>query len=137
MALIRIDWNPSAAKIRQFGWMLCGFSLLLGGFWAWRGRGPWAWYIAGAGLPLGVLTAVFPEALGRRIYKVWMGAAFIIGSVVSPLIMGFLYYGMVTPFAIVMKLAGRDALRLKRPRVESYWTALSIPEDKSYFERLF
>lgn len=129
MALIRVDWKPDSRKIRQFGLGIIVFAAILS-YW----RGP---VFAGVGLALGLLCAALPELVGRPVYKAWMGVAFVIGSLMSALIMGFIYFGLMTPLALVMRLTGRDALRLKRPAGESYWVGLSIPEDKSYFERLF
>lgn len=137
MALLKIDWNPGPAKVRTFGLLLAGLSLPLAAFWAWRGHPLAGGIIAGAGLSLGALTAAFPGSVGLNFYKAWMGLSFVIGSIVSPLILGLVYYGVLTPMALAMRLGGRDALRLKRPEGGTYWVPLAIPEDKSYFERLF
>jgi hypothetical protein len=46
--------------------------------------------------------------------------------VVSPIVLGLVFYGIVTPYAIVMRLAGRDALRRRfEPDRDTYW----IPRD--------
>lgn len=137
MALLRIDWNLGPAKVRRFGLMLAGLSLPLSAFWAWRGHPLAAGIIAGAGLSLGALTAAFPGSVGLQFYKAWMGVSFVIGSVVSPVILGLVYYGVLTPMSLALRLTGRDALRLKRPDADTYWVPLAIPEEKSYFERLF
>ena len=137
MALIRIDWNPGERKIRQFGLMLAGFSILLAAGWIWKGHAHRAWAIGPAGSVLGLLTAALPGSLGRVVYKAWMSIAFIIGSVVSPVLLAILYFAMVTPMALIMRLLGRDALRLKRPETSSYWMPIKMPENKTDFERLF
>lgn len=137
MALLKIDWNPGEAKIRQFGLILAGAALALGGFWWQKGLAQRALILGPLGVFAGLLTAAWPGGFGRYLYKAWMSVAFVIGSIVSPLLLGLLFYGMVTPMALIMKLIGRDALRLKRPNSDTYWTPLSIPEDKTYFERLF
>lgn len=137
MALLKIDWNPGPAKVRRFGLLLAGLALPLSAFWAWRGHPRAAGIIAGAGVSLGLLTAAFPGSIGLTFYKAWMGVSFVIGTVMSPVILGIVYYGVLTPLSLIMRLGGRDALRLKRPEGETYWVSLNIPEDKSYFERLF
>lgn len=137
MALIKIDWNPGEKKIRQFGFMLAGFSVLLASWWLWKGHSQRAWILGPLGLIAGLASAALPGTLGAGVYKAWMCVAFAIGSVVSPLLLGLLFYGILTPMGLVMRLIGRDALRLKRPATDSYWTPLTIPDDKSYFERLF
>ena len=124
MALIRVDWNPSGRKVRQFGLLLALFSVLSAAWWAWRGHGDKARIIGPAGAVLGLLCAALPGALGRPVYMVWMGASFLIGCIVSPILMGLLFYGLFTPLGLLLRLLGRDALRLKRPAAESYWVAL-------------
>ncbi len=137
MALLRIDWNPGTAKVRRFGLLLAGLALPLSAFWAWRGHAQAGGIIAGAGISLGLLTAAFPGSIGLNFYKAWMGVSFVIGTVMSPVILGLVYYGVLTPLSLALRLAGRDALRLKRPVADTYWVPLAIPEEKSYFERLF
>lgn len=130
MALLQVDWNPGDRKVRQFGGLLALFAATLG----WWKFGPKA---AGVGVILGALTAAAPRTLGLYVYKAWMGVAYVIGSLLSPILLGVLFYGVVTPIGLLLRLSGRDALRLKRPDVDSYWTPVDHPTDPSYFDRLF
>ena len=50
-----------------------------------------------------------------------MSLGFVIGIIVSPLVLGFLFFGIFTPLAIFMRVFGRDELRLKKTRNRSYW----------------
>jgi hypothetical protein len=135
MSLVRIDWNPDTKKIRQFGGLLAVFALVLGGMLARRGR-PAAAYVLGAGIPLGLVTALVPAA-GLYVYKIWMSAAFVMGSVVSFLLLGLMYYGALTPLALLFRWLERDALLLRKPKVPSFWIASDSLDDKTYFKRLF
>jgi len=137
MALLHIDWNPGERKVRQFGLILAGLALPLAAFWAWRGHARAAEVLVVAGPALGLLTAALPGSFGRIFYKGWMCVSFAIGFVAGPALLGLVYYGVLTPLALALKITGRDALRLKRPEGETYWVPLAIPEEKSYFERLF
>ena len=135
MALIRVDWNPTEKKIRQFGGLLMLFALFVAAM-AWRkGNAQAAWAIGTIGVVLGAVSAAWPS-FGRRIYLAWTAVSFVIGTVVSTILLALLYFGIVTPIALVMRLTGRDALRL-RGDGGSFWVPLSIPEDKEYFERLY
>jgi len=137
MALLKVDWNPGEKKVREFGLILLGLSVVLGGWWHWNGHAQRALTVAPAGAALGLLAAALPGSAGLWIYKAWMCVGFVIGSIASPLILGAIYYGMFTPLALAMRLIGRDALRLKRPDSPTYWTPMSVPDEKSYYERLF
>ena len=61
-----------------------------------------------------------------------------VGKVTNPIILGILFFGIVTPVAIVGKLFGRDVLKMKHENVSSYW---ALREDtglsKKSFERQF
>ena len=45
----------------------------------------------------------------------------LLGKIVSPLVLGFLFLVLVTPVAIVTQLIGRDPLRMKKRCLSSYW----------------
>jgi hypothetical protein len=52
------------------------------------------------------------------------------------LVLGAFFYGILTPVAVVMRVAGRDALNLRRRDVRSYWTVKKTPDDAaSYFRQ--
>jgi hypothetical protein len=76
-------------------------------------------------------------AAGLPLYWLWMGVGFVIGSVVGRLLLALCYYGVLTPIALVMRLRGRDALRLRRRECESYWVDLPPPPPPERYERQF
>jgi hypothetical protein len=53
--------------------------------------------------------------------KLWMHVGDLLGRFVSPLILGVIFFLMITPIAIVIRLLGRDELSLKRVDAHSYW----------------
>ena len=53
--------------------------------------------------------------------KLWMRFGILLGIIVNPIIMGIIYFGIFTPIAIIMKLFGRDELRIKFINKKSYW----------------
>ncbi len=136
MALIRVNWDPSERDLRFFGWGLVLMAAGLGGALAWRAR-PMAGAAVGGVLGLaGFATLLRPRLAGRRIYRAWMSVAWIIGTVLSSGVLALIYFGILTPIGLVMRLAGRDALGLRR-RGETYWVPLEFPEDPQAYERLF
>ncbi len=135
MALIRVDWNPTPTKLRQFGIGVLIFTAAMGGLMLWRGR-PAGRIVLPAGFVLGAITLAWPAA-GRRIYTAWMSAAFVIGTVVSTVALAAIYYLIVTPLALVLRARGRDCLALTRKHGPSYWIPMEDTVDQSRFERLF
>ena len=53
--------------------------------------------------------------------KIWMKFGEILGSVISPLVMGVIFFGIVTPTGLLLKLIGKDVLKLKEDKKDTYW----------------
>ena len=51
----------------------------------------------------------------------WMKFGLLLGRIISPIIMGFVFFGVVTPIAVIMKLLKKDLLNLDRNNKKSYW----------------
>jgi predicted membrane protein len=67
----------------------------------------WPWVILAILL---IWSLVAPASLGP-VYRVWMKFGLLLSGVMTPLIMGILFYLLFTPIATLMRLAGRDPLR--------------------------
>ena len=53
--------------------------------------------------------------------KIWFKFGFLLGRIVSPVIMGVIFFLVVTPTAFIMRLVGKDLLNLKFNKYKSYW----------------
>ena len=51
----------------------------------------------------------------------WFKLGLLMGKVVSPIVLGIIFFVLLTPVAVIGRLFGRDELRLKRKAVQSYW----------------
>ena len=65
----------------------------------------------------------------------WMKFGLLLGKIVSPVVMGFVFFGVITPISIIMKLLRKDLLNLKRNKKETYW--LKKEEIKSNMKNQF
>lgn len=74
-----------------------------------------------------ILAFVAPGLLGR-INSIWMGLGFLLGKVVSPIVMTILFFVLFTPIGLVMKLIGRDELALKSRGGNSFWKIRTNPQ---------
>jgi len=55
--------------------------------------------------------------------KLWMRLGTLLGIIVSPIVMGVVYFGIITPIGLIMKLFGKDVLNLKLDKnKKTYWT---------------
>ena len=121
MALIRINHRPAARQLLVFALAWAAFVGALG--WAqWtRGHATFAgccWALA-AGVPL--IGAVWREGL-RRLYVGLSYATYPIGFTVSSVALVVIYYAVLTPLGLILRVARHDPLQ-KTPgaRVDSYW----------------
>ena len=53
--------------------------------------------------------------------KLWMKFGYFLGSIISPIVMGIVYFAVVTPTGLIMKLLGKDLLLLKKNNNQTYW----------------
>jgi len=69
-----------------------------------------------------LLLSIVASPLLGPFNRLWMGLGYVLGTIVSPVILAVLYFGIITPFAFLLRLRGRDELKLKlEPTLLSYW----------------
>jgi hypothetical protein len=124
LALIEINRNPSPRELRWFGAIVLAVFGVLGGVVWWQLGSPLtAQLLWGVGLA-GALLFYAVRQLRLSMYLAWMTLVAPIGWVVSHLALALVFYGVVTPIALCMRLFGRDKLerRFDRPAA-SYWVS--------------
>ncbi len=91
--------------------------------------------ISGAFLVLGLFI---PKAL-LPLQKVWMGIAVVIGFFVSRIILTLLFFLLITPMGLFLKLIGKDLLKIKfNHKLNSYWITKETKEfNKEQYEKQF
>ena len=67
-----------------------------------------------------IITLTKPSLLSS-FNRFWMSIGFIIGRVVSPIVLGIIFFLVFSPIAIIMRLFGRDELNLKSKNVDTFW----------------
>lgn len=122
MALIDINKNPTARELKVFGVLFALFFALVGGLVWWQSGSRTAGLVvwAAAGLILLVFLMVAPAR--RPIYLGWSYALYPIGYVITMVLMGVVFYLVITPTGLLMRLFGRDPLSRKfKPGASTYW----------------
>jgi len=66
------------------------------------------------------LTLFIPSRLGP-LNRVWFELGLFLGRVVNPIVMGCIFFILITPVGLITRLMGRDILKLKKRQVSSYW----------------
>ena len=78
----------------------------------------WSLIVSIIFLTLGLLNSKILTPLN----KLWMRLGILLGAIVSPIVMGVVYFGVITPIGLIMKLFGKDVLNLKiDTNKNTYW----------------
>jgi Saxitoxin biosynthesis operon protein SxtJ len=118
---LEIPTRLNVREGRRFGFTLGLAFLGLGGLAWWRGRGPVAgvfWVAAGVLL----LSALLVPARLRPVERAWMRWARLISLVTTPILIGVVFFVVITPTAILMRALGRNPLT-SRPDRDTFWIA--------------
>ena len=62
--------------------------------------------------------------------KLWFKFGIFLGKIISPLVMGIIFFLVVTPIGLIMRLIGKDVLNLKYSDYKSYWIEKTGPKSK-------
>jgi len=108
---------------RRFGLVLVTVCGLIYGYGYWRGTPGTAWLIAG--LVFAAITLALPRVL-QPLLGVWMKIGGLLHVVVSPVLLVLFYFGAVLPIGLVLRLSGKDLLRLRRSD-KTYWIERQPP----------
>ena len=105
---------------RGFGTGLALF-LCLFAFLSWRKAGvAWHWELPVAAVSA-LLAWLAPQAFGP-IYRVWMPVALFLGRVNTKILMGIIYYLVISPYALLLRAFGLRPLDMGQKKRETYWT---------------
>ena len=88
---------------------------------------PVRWWSAAAAALFAVISVLRPSLLSAP-NKAWTRLGQLMGAVVSPIALGVVFFLVITPTSLLMRMAGKDPLRLKRdPTAPSYWIKRQPP----------
>jgi len=125
---------------RSFGLLLAGV-LAVAGFWPWIAArslspAPNGWALAGAAATLA--TALLRPGLLGPATRAWLFLGRLMHRVASPVAMGIVFFGVVTPLALAMRLSGKDPMRRRlEPAMPSYWIRRAPDPDPDTMKNQF
>jgi len=120
------DEKIVAGSDRSFGVMISAVLAVLTLWNAWHtGRlSPWT----GCPAALFLAAALFCPSVLHPVNLIWLRFGLLLHKVVNPILMALIFYGAVLPTGLVMRMMGKDLLRLKRqPDADSYWIVRQPP----------
>jgi hypothetical protein len=86
----------------------------------------WSLVISIIFLILGILDSKILSPLN----KIWFKFGIFLGKIISPIVMGIIFFLVVTPTGFIMRLLGKDVLNLKYSDHKSYWIEKTGPKSK-------
>ncbi|MDC0455568.1 SxtJ family membrane protein [Candidatus Pelagibacter sp.] len=86
----------------------------------------WSLLISLIFLVLGLLNSKILSPLN----KIWFKFGIFLGKIVSPIVMGIIFFLVVTPIGLIMRLLRKDVLNLKYNKNKSYWIEKNGPKSK-------
>ncbi len=118
--------NAGGASERSFGLVFSAFFLVVSLLPLLSGHGLRLWAVV-ASLICGIVALAFPVILAP-FNRMWTKFGMLLHNIASPIALAILFYGVVTPTGLVMRLLGKDPLRLRIDRsAASYWIERSPP----------
>jgi hypothetical protein len=116
------DEATSPGSDRTFGLVMAAALALVGTVNFHHSGRLWPWELVLAVLFLA--AALLKASLLNPLNRLWLKLGLVLHRIVNPIVMGLLFYGTIWPTGIVMRMRGRDLLRLKRePSSDTYWIA--------------
>jgi hypothetical protein len=117
---IRRDEITAGGSNRSFGLVFAGFFAIIAFLPLFFGEPVRVWALLTSGVFL-LAAFAFPSILAP-LNRLWTKFGLLLHRIVSPVVLGFMFYVVVTPIGLLMRLLGKDLLRLKfERRAGSYW----------------
>jgi hypothetical protein len=120
------DEIVSSGSDRSFGLVMAAafavFALLN---WWHVGR---AWPVLAVVAMFFLMAALYIPAALNPLNRAWLKLGLLLHKLISPIVIGVVFYGTVLPTGLIMRALGKDLLRLKlQPEAESYWIVRRPP----------
>ena len=132
-----ISAQLSPAELRRFGVTVAIPLVLLAALGVWRGHTILPALLGGLAAALGGLALLAPGLLSP-IHTLWMGGVHALAWVNTRVLLGLVYFLIMTTTGVVMRLMGRDPLDRRLRDRPSYWVERrKQPDPKGSMERRF
>src|SRR3989442_4007607 len=99
--------KPTLPSNRSFGWTFTGIFVIAGVYGLWKGAGQ-SWLLAAAAVT--AVVTLTRAAWLTPLNHAWMKLGDLLGRVVSPIVLGVIFFAIFTPVGMLMRLFGRDAM---------------------------
>ena len=118
---------------QKFGWFFAAVFAFGGAYSKFKLASAWDIPLFMLALVFAAVTVANPKLLAP-LNRLWFQLGVVLGRLVSPIVLGVIFFLLITPIAVCMKLVGRDVLYLRKREVSSYWITRDPagPEPESF-----
>ena len=121
---------------RKFGFFFTAVFLGLSAYFYYEKSDAWLY----ASLVLTVvflIVSVIKADVLHPLNRLWMRFGMILGIIISPIVLGVIFFGLFTPIAFLMRIFGRDELRLQVKKQSSHWIKRETEAQSESFKHQF
>lgn len=131
-----MEQTATRKELRQFGFLV-GAVFTIIGLWPLVFRGePVRLWVAGMGGLLIVIGGLLPSVLAP-IHKGWMWIGYILGWINTRILLGIVFYALVTPIGLVFRLMGKDTMRQTIAKSSTTYRVVRPPRPHSHMKYQF
>ncbi len=112
--------NPRLPSNRKFGAFFTFMFVTASAYSYIKLSGVWLVPLLAISAILAIVTLAAPHFL-TLFNRLWFGLGILMGKIVSPIVLGIIFFLVITPVSLVTRISGRDVLFLKKRKVDSYW----------------
>lgn len=113
---------PQLPSNREFGLFFAALSAAVSAYAYWKDSLILTVITLVIAILFAVVVFISPKLLSP-LNRFWYGFGMILGKIVSPIVLGIIFFLLITPVSLATRFFGRDALRIKKRYVRSYWIA--------------
>lgn len=134
--MVTTEHTTTRKELRQFG-LLVGVVFTVIGLWPMVFRGePLRLWAVGIGGLLIACGGMLPQVL-RPVHTAWMGMGHILGWINTRILLGIVFYALVTPIGLLRRLMGNDTMRQVGAETSSTYRVLRSPRPPSHMKNQF
>jgi len=121
---------------RKFGFFFTFVFVLTAAYFHKTGNMTYAYVFSGVALTFLLITLLKDNVL-FVLNKLRMQFGSLFGMIISPIVLGIIFFGLITPYGVIMRIFGRDELKLKVTKKSSHWISRCEPIKSDSFKNQF
>ena len=109
-----------------FGWFFAAVFATIAAYTYWSGWTTATLVTLIFAILFAITTLLAPKLL-HPLNRLWYELGMLLGKIISPIVLGLIFFVLITPVSLITRLFGRDELKVKKRNVETYWIERSSP----------